>query len=50
MTPEFIVDLSFAFEKHFGHEIAEKARAQFKTPAQGEIFAEWMIRFLDRLK
>jgi GMP synthase-like glutamine amidotransferase len=47
MTPEFVMDLSYAFEKYIGRDIAEKARVQFKSPAQGRIFAEWMIKFLE---
>jgi GMP synthase-like glutamine amidotransferase len=47
MTSEFILDLSHAFEKYIGHDIAKNARAQFQSPAQGKIFAEWMVRFLE---
>ncbi len=47
MTPEFVLDLSYAFEKYIGHDVAENARKQFKSPAQGKIFAEWMVRFLE---
>jgi GMP synthase-like glutamine amidotransferase len=47
MTPEFVTDLSYAFEKYLGHEVAQKAREQFKSPAQGQIFAKWMVRFLE---
>lgn len=47
MTPEFVMDLSYAFEKYMGHDIAENARVQFRSPAQGKIFAEWMVRFLE---
>jgi GMP synthase-like glutamine amidotransferase len=47
MTPEFIMDLSYAFEKYIGFDVSEKARAQFKTPAQGRIFAQWMLNFLE---
>lgn len=42
------MDLSYAFEKYMGHDVAEKARAQFKSPAQGEIFAKWMVNFLEK--
>jgi GMP synthase-like glutamine amidotransferase len=48
MTREFVLELSHAFEKYVGKEVAEKARAQFKSPAQGKVFAEWMVKFLDR--
>ncbi len=48
ITPEFIWDLSFAFEKYIGRDVTEKARGQFMQPAQGKIFAEWMVRFLEQ--
>ena len=47
MTPEFIIDLSHAFEKYVGTDIAERARAQFATPADGKIFAQWMVQFFE---
>ncbi len=48
MTPEFVLGLSHAFEKYIGRDVTEKARAQLKSPAQGKVFAEWMVRFLER--
>lgn len=47
MTPEFVNDLSYAFESYIGAEIATRARAQFKSPADGKIFAQWMVQFLE---
>lgn len=47
MTPEFVLDLSAAFEKYLGTEIATRARTQFKNPADGNVFAQWMVRFLE---
>jgi GMP synthase-like glutamine amidotransferase len=50
MTPEFITALSFEIEKYVGHDHCELARGQFKTPAQGDIFAKWMVNFLEMRK
>ncbi len=47
MTPEFITELSHEIEDYVGHDLAEKARAQFKLPADGALFAQWMVRFLE---
>jgi GMP synthase-like glutamine amidotransferase len=47
MTTEFVIDLSHAFESYIGTGIANKARAQFKTPADGKLFARWMINFFN---
>ncbi len=47
MTKEFFVELTHAFEKYIGKEIAEVARAQAETPTDGLHFAEWMARFLE---
>ena len=47
MTPEFVNDLSYAFENYVGSEIATRAREQFKHPADGKIFAQWMVQFLE---
>lgn len=47
MTPEFITDLSHEKENYIGQPIAERAREQFKTPADGKIFAQWMVQFFE---
>ena len=47
MTPEFITDLSYEIEKSIGNPIAERAREQFKTAADGRIFAQWMAQFFE---
>jgi GMP synthase-like glutamine amidotransferase len=46
MTPEFITALSHEIESYVGHDHCVAAREQFKTPAQGKIFAQWMVNFL----
>ncbi len=47
MTPEFITALSHEFEPYLGTDIAIKARKQFETPADGRLFAQWMVQFLE---
>jgi GMP synthase-like glutamine amidotransferase len=47
MTPEFVSDLSHAIENYIGTEMADRAREQFKTPADGKVFAQWMVQFLE---
>ena len=47
MTPDFITDLSHEIEGYIGSDIAEKARAQFQSPADGAVFAQWMVQFLE---
>ena len=47
MTPEFITDLSHEIEKSIGNSVAQRAREQFEIPADGKVFAQWMVQFLE---
>ena len=47
MTRQFVSDLSYEIENEIGPEIAGQAREQFKKPADGAVFAQWMVRFLE---
>ena len=47
MSEDFFVGLTHAFEKYIGEGVATDARRQAETPAQGEIFAEWIARFFE---
>jgi GMP synthase-like glutamine amidotransferase len=50
MSQDFFVGLTHAFEKYIGTDVAEKARTEAAEPADSLIFAEWMARFLERLR
>jgi GMP synthase-like glutamine amidotransferase len=47
MTPEFITALSYEIEKYVGRDHCAAAREKFRSPAQGAIFAQWMVNFLE---
>jgi GMP synthase-like glutamine amidotransferase len=48
MSPEFVTALANEIESYVGVEIAEKAKQQIAAgPADGKIFAQWMINFFE---
>ncbi len=47
MSKDFFIGLTHAFEKYIGHDVAEVARRQAEKPTHGQIFAEWVARFLE---
>jgi GMP synthase-like glutamine amidotransferase len=47
MTQDFISELSFEMKNYVGPELLSKARAQITKPAEGKVFAKWMVNFLE---
>ncbi len=47
MSPEFITALTVELETQLDVATVERARQQLRKPADGAVFAEWMLRFLE---
>jgi GMP synthase-like glutamine amidotransferase len=47
MTREFLVALTGKLEPQLGAHVAQRAYEQLQKPAQGTLFGQWMVRFLN---
>lgn len=48
LTEEFMVDLTSEMEEVLGPYLSAKAHREFRGNTQSEVFAEWMVRFLEQ--